>query len=130
MGYATTMVGYPAPPVRAAQDLRTHQYKAVRIQGDGVRLAAATVNQTSGAIYVLQNKPNSGEDCTLLGPPNITKAVAGGAIALGNWVTMNTSATFAAHTVPGSYMTSITPVVGVCWEVAAADGDEFALHLK
>lgn len=130
MGYSTTMVGYPAPPVRAAEDLRTHQYKAVRVQGDGVRLCAADVNQSSGAIYILQNKPNSGEDCTLLGPPNVSKCVAGGAIALGNWVTINTSAMVAAHTVPVSFETSLEPIVGTAWEVATAALDEIAIHLR
>lgn len=127
MGFSATLVGYPAPTVRAAVDLRAMQYRGVRIMGGGVNVAAATVNATSGAIYILQNKPNSGEDCTLLGPPNVSKCVAGDAVSLGAWVTIDTSGCVVAQT---SYQYHTEPLVGTAWEAAAAAGDEIAVQLR
>lgn len=74
----------------AGADLRAHQYKGVHVTGGGVLLATAAVN--SGPVYVLYNTPNSGDQCTLYGPGNTVEAVAGGTIALGNWVTCSNGA--------------------------------------
>lgn len=79
----------PAPPVKAATDLRAFQYKAVRFDSGGVR--PATVDPDSGPAYILHNKPNSGQACTLVGPGNITKAVAGDTILMNQPITFNGS---------------------------------------
>ena len=81
----------PAPPVRAGVDLRGFQYKAVRFDSGMVR--PATVDPTSGPAYILHNKPNSGQACTLIGPGNITKAVAADTILSGNVITFDNSQT-------------------------------------
>jgi len=68
----------PTPPVKAAVDLRAYQYKAVWFNADGV--FPATADPTSGPAYILANKPNSGQACTVVGLGNMTKAVAGATI--------------------------------------------------
>ena len=70
------------PPVGAGADLRTHQYKAVRLGSGGVVLTAA-VQVNSGPVFILQNKPNSGDHCELATTGQIAKAIAGAAIPLG-----------------------------------------------
>ena len=110
----------------ATTDLRQHQFKAVQITGAGVVLALST-NVNSGAVYVLQNKPNSGQACTLRIPPSVSKAVAGGAITRGAWVTLGTSADF----IQGSYSQIGTfHIVGTAHEAPTAAGELFALQLR
>lgn len=86
----------PTPPVRAVTDLRGFQYKAVRFDAGGVR--PATVDPDSGPAYILHNKPNSGQTCTLVAATNVTKAVAADTILAGNVITFNGSQTC----IPGS----------------------------
>ena len=68
-------------PLKAAADLRTHQYKWVKLDAAGnVVLCAAAGERPFG---VLQNKPNLGETASvrILG---LSKAVASAAIATPN----------------------------------------------
>lgn len=72
----------------AAQDLRTHQYKAVTIGG----VVAAT---NAAAMGIQQNKPNNTEDLSIqLG--GISRFRAGGAVAANGAVKVTTSGWFVA----------------------------------
>lgn len=126
MSYDLTQGAHVTPGVKAAEDLRTHQHKAVRFDAGGIRLATAT-NVNSGPVFVLMNKPNSGEQATLGTGPSIVKALAGAAISLGTWVTLGTSADF----IQGSFTTiGSTQIVGVAFEAPTAVGQVFALQLR
>ena len=68
-------------PLKAAADLRTHQYKFVKLDANGnVVLCSAAGERVLG---ILQNKPNTGETATvrIIG---ISKIVCSAAIALPN----------------------------------------------
>lgn len=82
--------------VGAAEDLRSLQSFGVQAHAAGVRPAASV---DSGTVYVLANKPNSGENVKAYGPGSTCEAKAGGAITLGAWVTIAASGYF----VVGSY---------------------------
>ena len=73
MAHNFTLVADFNVDVRAAMDLRSFQYRVVQFDANGVRLASA--DPASGGFWVLGNKPNSGQDCTLVGGPNLTKTV-------------------------------------------------------
>lgn len=94
MAEELTLVPNFTPTVKAAQDLRTWQYKAVRFDSGGVR--PATTNIESGQAYVLGNKPNSGHACELVSRTNHTKASAGGTILAGQIITFTSSQVFVA----------------------------------
>jgi len=104
--------------VKAAEDLRTFQHYAVKVAGAGVLRSTAVA--TSGHTFVLMNKPNSGEACTLYGPTNVAKAIAGAATTIGAYMTDNGSAYFVA----GSYGN----MFGIAHE-AVNSGSIFALRL-
>lgn len=81
-------MGNPTIGKLAAQDLRTHQYKAVTIGG----VVAATNTAAAG---IQQNKPNDTEDCSIqLG--GISRFRAGGAVSAGGAVKVTTSGWFVA----------------------------------
>jgi flagellar basal body P-ring protein FlgI len=66
---------------QAVADLRTHQYRIVRLVGDrAINVASSAVDTANWG--VLQSRPNAGENATvaLLGK---TKVVAGGALSAG-----------------------------------------------
>jgi hypothetical protein len=92
--------------VRAGADLRTKQYFACEIDGT---LASNAVNATG----ILANKPNNGEDATLVYQGR-SKFIAGGTVAAGNPLTVNATGYFTAAT-------STDQVVGTC-EIAASSG--------
>jgi len=74
--------------LKAAADLRTHQYKFVKLDASGnVVLCSAAGERTFG---VLQNKPNTGETAVvrIFG---LTKAVASAAIATPNPIATDAS---------------------------------------
>lgn len=60
--------------VRADTDLRSAQYRVVQYNATGVHLAS-NASVGSGGFWILGNKPNSGQDCQLVGGPNLTKTV-------------------------------------------------------
>jgi hypothetical protein len=73
---------------KAAADLRTHQYKFVKLDGSGnVVLCSAAGERPLG---VLQNKPNTGENAVVrvLG---LTKAIASAAITTPNQIATDAS---------------------------------------
>lgn len=118
----------PTPDVKAAVDLRTFQHKAVRFDAGGVR--PATTNPDSGPVYVLHNKPNSGDACTLIGVGNVSKAVAGGTVKRGDIITITASQTFVADSAGGMGANSMfTLLVGQAFG-AANSGDTFALYVR
>ena len=121
MAHDITLVPYVTPGVTAVQDFRTHQHKAVRFDAGGVRFSDTSAN--SGPCFILGNKPNSGEACTLVGPVNVTKAIAGLAVLTGNWVTVAVS----GFCVPGSDASAL--LMGVAM-TGAASGSTFDLYLR
>lgn len=94
MAEELTLVPNFTPVVKAVQDLRAWQYKAVRFDNGGVRPATTTID--SGPAFVLANKPNSGHACELVSRTNHTKASAGGTITAGAIITYTTSQVFVA----------------------------------
>ena len=121
MAHDINLVPFVTPGVPAAQDFRTHQHKAVRFDGVAVRFSDTSVN--SGPCWILANKPNSGEACSLIGPVNVTKALAGLAVSAGNWVTVAVS----GFCVPGSDGSSL--LMGVAM-TGVASGSLFDLYLR
>lgn len=82
----------------AAADLRTHQFKLVKITAARtVGLCTATTDKPIG---VLQNKPNTGEAAEVL-VIGVTEVVAGETIAAGDKLTVNAVAK-AVNDVPGA----------------------------
>lgn len=99
---------YETLTVPASQDLRTHQFKAVGLDGK----VAAT---TAAALGLCRNKPNNGEHMTVAYKGRM-KAYAGGAVNSGATVGVTTSGFLIAVT--GS------AYVGVALE-GASSGDIF-----
>lgn len=71
----------------AAADLRTHQFKFVKLTANGIELCAALTDKPFG---ILQNAPNAGEPAEVM-RIGVSKAIAGGTIAIG--AAVGTSAT-------------------------------------
>lgn len=92
--------------VRAGADLRTKQYMAVEIDGT---VAGSSV----AAAGLLGNKPNNGEDATVVYQGR-SKFVAGGTVAAGNTLGVNSTGYIVA-------VTSGDPTIGRC-EIAANSG--------
>jgi hypothetical protein len=92
--------------VRAGADLRAKQYFAVEI--DGTLSGAPLV--TAG---ILANKPNNGEDATIVYAGR-SKFRAGGTVTAGGLLTVNSTGYFTAAS-------STNQVVGKC-EIAANSG--------
>lgn len=69
----------------AAADLRTHQFKIIRITADGkANLGSAGA---TGTIGVLQNAPNTGEASQVAEQGSEPKVIAGGAVSSANlWI--------------------------------------------
>jgi hypothetical protein len=96
------------PDVRAASDLRSYQYFAVTFGAGGVTLTDPNFGAGSGAVWVLGNKPNSGQACQLVGAPNIYKTVAATTILRDQWLT---TAPVSGMVQPGS--AGSVPLVGI-----------------
>lgn len=78
------------PNVKAAADLRTYQHKVVVFDSGGVKAASVA---TSGHLWVLGNKPNSGETCTLYSTPNVVKIMTNAAVGYNTFVTLSNTGT-------------------------------------
>jgi len=109
----------------AGADLSDGQFKAVAINSAG-RVLYATATGPSDALFVLQFGVNSGEVCELAGLGNVTKAVAGGTIYPGDWVTAGASATLVVTSAGNARAMG----VAVNLAAAAAAGDTFSLYLR
>lgn len=108
-----------AAGTNAGEDLTTHRGKAVVVTGVGVKLCFDSV--ASGPPYVLANNPSSGVAASVYGGPNIIEAKAALALALGDFVTVSTSAYFTPTT-------SFTYAIGTA-RTAVASGLTFALRM-
>ena len=85
MASQTTFIGYVPLNVKAATDLRAHQYKAVQATTLGVLLADTRSVAYTGT-YILALAANSGEACAVQKAPNLARCIASGAIGIGAWV--------------------------------------------
>ena len=126
MAESRTLVPFIPALVPAATDLRGVQYKAVNVNATGVRLSVG--DPGSGKCYILANAPNSGEHVALNIAPNMTKAVAGGAIAVNDLCIPNGSAFLVATSAGVLANSASILVVGVAVS-AVASGSVFDLQL-
>lgn len=107
--------------IRAAADLRTKQFFAVKLDEgtDGWNLAAAGNHHGVG---ILLNAPNTGEAAEV-GIAGCHKGVAGAAITKYAPLSLNSSGKFITAT-------DATHVVGIALEAAGADADIIAVWLR
>jgi hypothetical protein len=88
MAQEILFTGAITPGVRAAQDLRQFQNRVVVFDSTGVKAASVI---TSGNLWVLANKPNSGDHCSLIGPPNVAKVITNGTVRYNMFVMLQAS---------------------------------------
>lgn len=131
MAFAESVVQDLSHSPRATTDFQTHQYKPVMLDPAGVVFASTDIGSlTASAIYVLGNKPDSGEACQLVNAPNVTKALCTGSAFIGCAVVVQASgAGFTAGSFGTGGSGTLRPPVGVALE-AANSGDLFAVHLR
>lgn len=99
----------------ADADLRTSQYKFVKLTTTGVAVCAAVTDVPYG---VLQNKPNTGQECEIV-VVGITKVQADEALVKGNLLATSSDGQ-AQVVVPGTETTVY--IVGQCLKAAGAAG--------
>jgi hypothetical protein len=107
--------------VAAGADLSTSTHLIVKLNSSGAAVLAAA--STDPIVGVLQNYPSSGQQATYAFS-GTAKVVAGGTIAVGAWVTSNSSGQAIATTTPGDVI--IGRYVGTA---AAASGDLAEIQL-
>ncbi len=122
MAIDVDLVPAVTPTVTAAADLRLNQRAFVAVTPLGVGLADVR-SARPGTVHVLENKPNTGEPCTLATGPNIRKVVAGEAIGLGLLVQPMSASGLAGVSI------NSWGGVGIAWQAAAGSGDLFAVKL-
>lgn len=84
----------------ASEDLSTAQYKILNVSGaDTVALRVAA---GAGVLGVLNNKPQNGENATVV-VGGLTRCFAGGTITAGSWISVTASGTGLAAT-SGQYI--------------------------
>ena len=84
----------------AREDLSTAQYKIVNVHdANGIKLRVAV---GTGVLGVLDNKPKSGENATVV-VEGLTRCFAGATITAGSFITVTASGT-ATAVVSGQYM--------------------------
>lgn len=74
------------PDVKASSDLRSYQYFCVCFNAAGVYLTDSAYATGSGAVWILGNKPHSGQPCQLVGGPNIYKTVVATTVVRNQWL--------------------------------------------
>jgi hypothetical protein len=111
------------PTVTAAADLRAGARKFVSVAAAGVNLADVR-SSVGGIVGVLENKPNTGEDCSIMYGPSVRKVIAGEAVGLGQIVQPMSASGMAGVTSGGN-----PAKVGFAWQAAAGSGDLFAVKL-
>jgi hypothetical protein len=104
----------------AGEDMDTKQYFIVQLDASGN--AELGESATDLLIGVLQNKPKSGE-AALVRFGGTSKVIAGGAVAIGDWVTTDSAGETVATTTDGNI------TIGRALE-AADDGDIFEVLLS
>jgi hypothetical protein len=99
----------------ADADLRAHQYKFVKLTSTGVAAIAAVTDVPYG---VLQNKPNTGQECEIV-VVGVTKVQADEALVKGNLIATSSDGQ-AQVVVPGTETTVY--IVGQVLKAAGAAG--------
>lgn len=104
----------------AGADLSAGQYLGVKVDGSGNAIACSVNGEQ--AYGVLLNDPASGEEATVA-ISGITKAEAGGAIAVGANVAVDAD---------GQFITAATAdiIVGIARSAAGAAGEVFSLDFR
>ena len=105
----------------AGEDMDTKQYHIVQMDASGD--AEVGEGATDLLIGVLQNKPKSGEGA-LYRFGGTSKVVAGGVVAIGDWVTAKSDGRALATTTDGNV------VIGFALEASLADGDIIEVQLS
>lgn len=112
--------GFSIGFTKAAADLRTKQYYAVKITDvDTVNLTAAAGEK---AIGILQNKPNTGETAQIM-CMGVTKVIAGAAISVGAIVEADNGGKIIAAT-------AAKVGIGTALQAASNDGDLITIFLN
>jgi hypothetical protein len=109
----------------ADADLSTHKYKLVKMTATGVALASVLNERVLG---VLTNKPNAAGKSAEVQVAGIAKAMAGAAIARGDFVKVDATGRLIAQTAEAAGVQVY--VVGQALEAAAAAGDLIAVKLQ
>lgn len=115
----------------ACADLSSNQYRAIRYStGAAIALSGAADN----AIGILQNKPAAAGRVASFATLGLTKAVAGGVIAAGNWIGPGASGKLVAKTVRDTNLAAGTvgtfeTVLGQAHTAASAADEVFSLML-
>lgn len=112
---------------KASVDLRTSQYFAVALDTANVGKVVLANAQTVPTIGILHNAPNTGDvaEVILMGSGGTCSAIAGGTVAIGDFVTPDSAGkliatTTAGDNVVGRAITAAT--VGQTFEVALLAG--------
>jgi len=124
MAEERTLVDYVTPAgitVASKADTANWQYLAVQIHNAGVMLADA---RSEGTPYILAYKTNSGEHASLVGVPNISKAIAAGAILRGNPLKPTSATGLVGVTSAADPLCFAT-----AWTTAAGSGVVFSIKL-
>lgn len=123
MAIEVTLVADVTPEVTAAADLRTHQNKFVQVMAAGVHLADV---RSGGYCFtgVLDNKPNTGEACSIMGGPSVRRVIAGEAVTRGAVVQPMSASGLAGVSSWGN-----TAAVGTAWSTVAGSGEYLGVKL-
>lgn len=98
----------------AGADLSTKKYYIVKQEADGdFVLASAATDSIAG---VLQNKPGSGE-AALVRFGGTSKVIAGGTVAVGDWLTTDANGKAVATTVDGDLTIGRAMTAGVANDI-------------
>ncbi len=101
---ATTQANLPAISLVAATDLRTHQFKFMKMSGSrGVTITVAG----EAALFVLGNAPNAGEAAELY-DHGICKVIAGAALATAGTKVMSNASGLAVAATATNHVVGIT----------------------
>jgi len=109
----------------ADADLSTHKYKLVKMTATGVALASVLNERVLG---VLTNKPNAAGKSAEVQVAGVAKAMAGAAIARGDFVKVDATGRLIPQTAEAAGVQVY--VVGQALEAAAAAGDLVAVKLQ
>lgn len=109
-------------PLPANADLSTHQYKIVELLSTG----KCDISDLRAGFGVLQNVPEADEAATVC-IDGETKMIAGGTIAIGNWLHCVASGGWAGA-VTSATLTPVN-VIGVAME-GVASGGIFTAHMR
>ena len=110
---------------KAAADLKALQYHCVRLSA--ANTVAAGTDEGHDIIGILQDKPEAAGTPAVVQIGGVSKAVAGGTIAIGEWVVCGTDSKVRDDD-PTDAASSV--FVGKALETAAAKGDIISLLIR